>query len=191
MLRTADIIMILMMTAAATVTYSIKHRAELKLEEVRKLESEIRLERDTIDLLKADWALLTQPNRLQRLIDAYQADLQLAPTASTQLAQPSELPMLKADVPPPKEEIGKDGKKKSVPMADAGKAATPPAALAGAGAGESVESIIAGAGAAAAPQPATPAVADTTAAAEAPEDGGEESGVMNETDDMSTGSVEQ
>ncbi len=181
MLRTADIIMILMMTAAATVTYSIKHRAELKLEEVRKLESEIRLERDTIDLLKADWALLTQPNRLQRLIDAYQADLQLVPTASTQLAQPSELPMLKADVPPPKEEIGKDGKKKSVPVAAAGKQAAPQAA----GSGESVESIIAGAGAAA---PAAPATVD--AAAAAPDDS-EEGSVMNQTDDMSTGSVEQ
>lgn len=177
MLRTADIIMILMMTAAATVTYSIKHRAELKFEEVRKLDSEIRLEKDTIDLLKADWALLTQPNRLQRLIDAYQADLQLVPTASTALAQPSELPMLKADVPPPKEETGKDGKKKSVPVADAGKAQKQ-------GGGESLESIIAGASAA-------PVAATPVAAAAAPDDGGEESGVMNETDDMATGSVEQ
>jgi hypothetical protein len=165
MLRTADIVMILMMTAAATVTYSIKHRAELKLDEVRKLESEIRLERDTIDLLKADWALLTQPNRLQRLITAYQAELQLVPTASTQLAQPVELPMLKADLPPPEEDDAKDGKKKTVPVADAGQKP----------ADDGVAAIIAGASAA--PLPA--------------DDNPDEGGVMNETDDMSTGSVEQ
>lgn len=99
MLRTLDIILIVVMTAVAAVTYTIKHQAELKLEEVRKLEAEIKLERDTIDLLRADWALLTQPSRLQKLIAAYQSELQLVPTESTQLTQPSELPMLKADLP--------------------------------------------------------------------------------------------
>jgi len=99
MLRTLDIILIVIMTAVAAVTYTIKHQAELKLEEVRKLEAEIKLERDTIDLLKADWALVTQPARLQKLIAAYQGELQLVPTESTQLTQASELPMLKADLP--------------------------------------------------------------------------------------------
>ena len=99
MLRTLDIILIVIMTAVAAVTYTIKHQAELKLEEVRKLEAEIKLERDTIDLLRADWALLTQPSRLEKLIAAYQGELQLVPTESTQLTQASELPMLKADLP--------------------------------------------------------------------------------------------
>jgi len=99
MLRSFDIVLILIMTAAATATYTIKHRAENKLEEVGKLDAEIKLEEDTIDLLRADWALLTQPYRLDRLVKLYEADLQLKPTESTQLAQPSELPMLKADVP--------------------------------------------------------------------------------------------
>jgi hypothetical protein len=99
MLRTLDIILIVIMTAVAAVTYTIKHQAELKLEEVRKLEAEIKLERDTIDLLKADWALVTQPARLQKLIAAYQGELQLVPTESTQFTQPSELPMLKTDLP--------------------------------------------------------------------------------------------
>ncbi|MCY1305800.1 hypothetical protein D9M70_556250 [compost metagenome] len=97
------------MTAAATVTYTIKHRAENKLEEVRKLDAAIKLEEDTIDLLRADWALLTQPNRLERLVGTFGADLQLAPTPSTQLAQPQELPMLKADLPVPEDKSAKDG----------------------------------------------------------------------------------
>lgn len=99
MLRTLDVILIVLMTAVAAVTYTIKHRAEEKLGEVRKLEAEIQLEKDTIDLLRADWALLTQPNRLQALITNYQAELQLVPTESTQLVQAKELPMLKSELP--------------------------------------------------------------------------------------------
>ncbi len=113
MLRTLDIVLIVVMTAAATVTYTIKHQAENKLEEVRKLEAEIKLEEDTIDLLRADWALLTQPNRLEKLVGIYQQDLQLAPTASTQIARPEELPMLRADLPPPEDVLEAMGMAKS------------------------------------------------------------------------------
>lgn len=99
MFRTLDIILVVVMTAVAAVTYTLKHQAELKLEEVHKIEAEIKLEHDTIDLLRADWALLTQPSRLTKLIATYKDELQLAPTESTQLVQPSELPMLKAELP--------------------------------------------------------------------------------------------
>ncbi|WP_421591465.1 cell division protein FtsL [Shinella sp. M27] len=99
MFRTLDVVLIAVMTAAATVTYSLKHQAENKQEEVRKLDAEIKLEEDTIDLLKADWALLTQPNRLNRLVTTFAGDLKLVPTESTQLAQPNELPMPMAELP--------------------------------------------------------------------------------------------
>lgn len=105
MLRSFDLVLIGVMTAAAVVTYSIKHRADLKLSEVRRLEAEIKLEKDTIDLLKADWALLTQPNRLQRLINVYNSELGLASTETTQLAMPKELPMQKARLPQPETTI--------------------------------------------------------------------------------------
>lgn len=105
MLRSFDLILIGVMTATAVVTYSIKHRAELKLEEVHRIETEIRLERDTIDLLKADWALLTQPNRLHRLTAVYQSELDLVPTEPTQLAMPKELPMPKSQLPQPETTI--------------------------------------------------------------------------------------
>ncbi|SOC85125.1 hypothetical protein SAMN05421890_3619 [Ensifer adhaerens] len=98
MFRTFDILLIVIMTVAATITYSIKHKAETVLDDVHKLDAEIKLERDTIDLLKADWALATQPNRLARLADTFKADLKLQPTDSTQIVQPNELPMLKSNV---------------------------------------------------------------------------------------------
>lgn len=105
MLRSFDLVLIGVMTATAVVTYTVKHRAELKLEEVHRLESEIRLERETIDLLKADWALQTQPNRLQGLIGAYNQELQLANTEPTQLIQSNELPMMKSQLPQPETTI--------------------------------------------------------------------------------------
>lgn len=101
MLKTFDLVLIGVMTATAAVTYTIKHRAELKLEEVHRLEAEIKLEKDTIDLLKADWALQSQPNRLERLVKAYNDELQLQPTESTALVHAKELPMLKSEVPVP------------------------------------------------------------------------------------------
>jgi hypothetical protein len=105
MLRSFDLVLIGIMTATAVVTYTIKHRADEKLAEVRRLETEIKLEKDTIDLLKADWALLTQPNRLHRLINVYNAELGLAATETTQLAMPKELPMPKAQLPQPETTI--------------------------------------------------------------------------------------
>lgn len=107
MFRTFDAVLIVVMTTAATITYTIKHKAENKLDAVRKIDAEIRLEEHTIDLLRADWALLTQPARLNRLVKTYEKDLQLVPTESTQLVQPMELPMRTADLPPPETEDGK------------------------------------------------------------------------------------
>ncbi|MBY2906148.1 hypothetical protein [Rhizobium leguminosarum] len=111
MLKTFDLVLIGVMTATAAVTYTIKHRAELKLEEVHRLEAEIKLEKDTIDLLKADWALQSQPNRLERLVKAYNEELKLQPTESTALVHAKELPMLKSEVPVPDVTEAKAGAK--------------------------------------------------------------------------------
>ncbi|KQV28336.1 hypothetical protein ASC97_08410 [Rhizobium sp. Root1203] len=124
MLRTFDLVLVGVMTAAAAVTYTIKHRAELKLEEVHRLEAEIKLEKDTIDLLKADWALQSQPNRLERLVNNYNGELQLQPTPSTSLVHARELPMLKSQVPVPditeaKAGSGAKTKPKAAPVAPA------------------------------------------------------------------------
>lgn len=127
MLRTLDIVLMGVMVAAAVVTYSIKHQADEKLSEVRRLETEIKLEKDTIDLLRADWALLTQPNRLQRLVTVYQSELQLVPTAPTQLAQPKELPMLRSQLPQPPEPEGMSVED-AIAAAVSGKPITAPAA---------------------------------------------------------------
>ena len=98
MFRTLDVVLIAVMTAAATVTYSLKHQAENKQEEVRKLDAEIKLEEDTIDLLKADWSLLTQPSRLQKLAELYKSQLELEPVSARQIVGIGDLPAKALDI---------------------------------------------------------------------------------------------
>jgi hypothetical protein len=92
MFRTTDMILIAAMVAAAGFTYTTKHGAEAELSKVRRLEAGIRLEQETIDVLKADWSLLTQPSRLQRLAVNYQSELNLMQIESHQIAGFEDLP---------------------------------------------------------------------------------------------------
>lgn len=81
------------MVSAAAFTYKTKGEAEDELRAVRKLEAQIRFEEETIDLLKADWSLLTQPSRLQTLAAIYHEELNLAPVEAQQIADPRDIPM--------------------------------------------------------------------------------------------------
>ncbi len=92
MLRTVDIIMILVMVSAAAVTYKIKADSEDELRQVRKIERQIAEEEDSIDLLKADWSLLTQPSRIQKLVDAHKDALGLEATDSHQVTDLAAVP---------------------------------------------------------------------------------------------------
>ncbi len=92
MFRTSDIVLIAVMVSAAAFTYKIKQDAEDRLSTVHKIEQQIRYEEDTIDLLKADWSLLTQPSRLQRLSEIYRAELALTPVEAHQIVDLDELP---------------------------------------------------------------------------------------------------
>ncbi len=93
MFRTSDIVLIAVMVSAAAFTYNTKHRAEDQLAEVRKIEAEIKYEQETIDLLKADWSLLTQPSRLQKLAEIYAAELQLKPVEASQIGSLEDIPV--------------------------------------------------------------------------------------------------
>jgi hypothetical protein len=92
MFRTSDIVLIAVMVSAAAFTYKTKHEAENQLATVRKIEAQIRFEEDSIDLLKADWSLLTQPSRLQKLAETYAAELELQPVEAHQIIGLDELP---------------------------------------------------------------------------------------------------
>ncbi|MEM1378525.1 MAG: hypothetical protein AAGG69_14170 [Pseudomonadota bacterium] len=92
MLRFLNFALLAVVLGVATWTYQIKHDADEKLAQIRALEAEIERERETIELLRADWAFLSNPSRLQALIEAYRDDLKLTPTATDQLIKHAELP---------------------------------------------------------------------------------------------------
>ncbi|MBV2143939.1 hypothetical protein KUG47_10580 [Falsochrobactrum sp. TDYN1] len=87
MLRTFELIMIAAMLVAATITYTIKYDAERQIAVIAKMKRQIGSERDTITLLRADWALMTQPGRLQSLVGVYSQELNLEPIEAEQLAK--------------------------------------------------------------------------------------------------------
>lgn len=92
MFRTTDIVLFAAMVAAAAFTYQTKHEAERELAGIKKIEAQIRVEEDTIDVLKADWSLLTQPARLQKLTETFQSQLKLQPTDAHQFVSVDQLP---------------------------------------------------------------------------------------------------
>lgn len=92
MFRTTDIVLIAITVSAAAFTYKTKHEAEKWLTETHKLSQEIQYEKDTIDILKADWSLLTQPARLQQLTKIYDNQLELEPVGAHQIVELDELP---------------------------------------------------------------------------------------------------
>lgn len=92
MMRWFNLIIVGLVVATATWTYQVKHDAEAKLDEIRALKQQIALERETIELLKADWAHLSHPSRLQALVERYQEELGLQVTDSNQIITVQELP---------------------------------------------------------------------------------------------------
>ncbi|MEP9371820.1 hypothetical protein [Mesorhizobium sp. KR1-2] len=106
MFRTSDIVLIAVMVSAAAFTYKTKHEAEEQLVAVRKIEQQIRFEEDSIDLLKADWSLLTQPARLQKLAETYQAELQLQPVEARQIVGLDDLPSRPIEAHDPSRPLG-------------------------------------------------------------------------------------
>jgi len=100
MLRTLDIVMIGAMIAGAAWTFKVKHDAEQAVARVETLETRIRLERETMDILKADWSLLTSPERLEALIERYKDELMLEHVQPRQFVTVDKIPQRQPDTLP-------------------------------------------------------------------------------------------
>ena len=92
MFKTLEIVMIAVMLAAAGWTYKIKHDAEALENQLFAVERQIKSEKEAMTILSADLTLLVHPSRLQRLAEAYQAELQLEPLKPEQIVEPDGLP---------------------------------------------------------------------------------------------------
>ncbi|MEM7300136.1 MAG: hypothetical protein AAF468_03550 [Pseudomonadota bacterium] len=106
MIRSLDLILVAAMICGAVWTFSIKHQAEQSAEEVARLQKLIQAEKEKINLLRADWALLNQPARLQKLAETHAEELQLKPLKSTQIAKEGELPAIRPPEDPENDPIG-------------------------------------------------------------------------------------
>jgi cell division protein FtsL len=65
--RFAHLIVVAALVVAAVNLYSIKYESAVRAEQVAKLAAEIKHERETIAALRAEWALLDNPARIEAL----------------------------------------------------------------------------------------------------------------------------
>ena len=88
-MRLLHILVIGALVAAAAYVYEIKFESTLQAERLAKLRLEIRKERDAIATLRAEWAKLDNPTRMQGLT---QRHLKLRPVDATQIDSFDKLP---------------------------------------------------------------------------------------------------
>jgi hypothetical protein len=114
MVRTLDFIMIAALIGTAGYTFKIKHDAEQAAARVETLETRLRLEREAIDILKADWSLLTSPDRLERLVERHKEELGLEPASPRQIVTIDKIPERPPELAPiDGEELPADGREAS------------------------------------------------------------------------------
>jgi cell division protein FtsL len=98
MLRLLNIAVIGALVLAAAWLYEIKYSSTRQAEQVAKLRLEIRRERDAIAALRAEWAQLDNPDRIQILARRH---LTLKPIEATQFDSLDRLPEKPIEIVPP------------------------------------------------------------------------------------------
>ena len=95
-MRLLNILVIAVLILSASFVYKIKFDSTLQAERIAKLRGELRRERDATARLRAEWARLDTPDRIQGLAERH---LKLKPILSTQFNTFDALP--ERPVPPP------------------------------------------------------------------------------------------
>lgn len=75
MIRFLNIVAIAALIGSAVYAYTIKYETIYRAEQIAKMKHEIQVERDKIGVLRAEWAHLARPERVQELATKY-LDLQ-------------------------------------------------------------------------------------------------------------------
>jgi cell division protein FtsL len=89
MVRILNVLAIGCLIASAIYAYSIKYETVFHAEKIAKLKHEIRREQDGINMLRAEWAHLIRPERLQALAEKF---LGLQPMSLSQIVKAEALP---------------------------------------------------------------------------------------------------
>jgi len=88
-MRLLNICVLILLVAAAAYVYEIKFESTLRAERVAKMRGDVQRERDAIAALRAEWATLDNPARIQGLVRRH---LQLLPNEATQYDPLDNLP---------------------------------------------------------------------------------------------------
>ena len=91
-MRPTDLLLAVAVVGGAIWTYDIKRDAEDAADRVSDLARQIRAEEERIVFLRADWAYLNAPARLEKLVERYAKELKLAPVEAHQWVEPYDLP---------------------------------------------------------------------------------------------------
>ena len=99
MMRLVHLIVVAALVAAAVDVYKIKFESTVRAERVAKLAAEIRREREAIAALRAEWAQLDNPARVEALAQRHLALKLLDPAQIEQLDRLPERPPMPAGPP--------------------------------------------------------------------------------------------
>ena len=102
-MRLLNILVIAALILAASFVYKIKFDSTLQAERVAKVAGQLRRERDAIAALRAEWAKLDTPGRIQGLASRH---LALRPMQPTQFDSLDKLPERPPAVAPNNDPIG-------------------------------------------------------------------------------------
>lgn len=88
-MRIVHLCALVLLVLAAAYVYEIKFESTLRAERVGKMRADVRRERDAIAALRAEWATLDNPARIQGLVRRH---LPLGPADATQYDPLDQLP---------------------------------------------------------------------------------------------------
>ncbi len=92
MMRFVHVIVVAALVVAAVDVYKIKFESTVRAEQVARLAAEIKREREAIAALRAEWALLDNPARIQALVQRHLALKMMDPTQIEHLDRLPERP---------------------------------------------------------------------------------------------------
>lgn len=100
MMRFLNLCVLILLVVAAAYVYEIKFESTLRAERIAKMRGDVQRERDAIGALRAEWATLENPARIQGLARRH---LRLRPAEATQYDALDKLPERPQQVvqPPP------------------------------------------------------------------------------------------